>query len=113
MQTREEIERQLDIEKAYLSSLNHPHIIRLLGAGTRGLRAGLEPFLVLEYLEGGTLGQLIKKRREGGGETVEEGVNRRRAAFELPHFVDGTKNYIPWKQAMGWARVSLSRVPPR
>lgn len=42
---------------------------------------------------------------------MEKGVNRKRGAFELPHFVlDGKKNYIPWAQAMGWARVRVSAV---
>lgn len=105
LQTREEIERQLDIEKAYLAQLRHPHIIRLLGAGRRGINAYFEPFLVLEFLQGGTLGQLIKERREGGG-GAEDGLNRRRGGFEFSHLVDGRKNYIPWAQAMRWARVS-------
>lgn len=104
--TREEIERELDIEKAYLANLRHPNVIRLIGSGQRGLKRHFEPFLVLEYLAGGTLGNLITERKRGAGRTVEKGVNRKRGAFELPHFVlDGNKNYIPWAQAMGWARV--------
>ncbi|CAN0592800.1 unnamed protein product, partial [Laminaria digitata] len=104
-QTQEEIERELHIEKAYLAHLQHAHIIRLVGSGQRGISSDFEPFLVLEYLSGGTLDRLITERRKGGGEVVEQGVNRRRGAFELPHFVlDGKKNYIPWAQAMGWAR---------
>lgn len=75
-----------------MSSLRHPHIVRLVGSGRRGLKNGFEPFLVLEYLAGNTLGNLISERRRG--ELVP------------PHFVlDGKKNYIPWAQAMGWAQV--------
>lgn len=61
---------------------------------------------MLEYLEGGTLDQIIQKRRRRGGKIEEEGVPRRRAVFELPHYVDVWKNYIPWAKAMGWAKVS-------
>lgn len=95
-QTLEEIERELDIERAYLASLRHPHIIRLIGSGRRGLRNSFEPFLVLEYLAGNTLRNLISERR---------GLRRRGKQPELPHFVDGKKHYIPWAQAMGWAQV--------
>ena len=91
-QTLEEIERELDIEKAYLGSLRHSHIIRLIGSGRRSIKHNFEPFLVLEYLARDTLGNLISERRRG--ELVP------------PHFVlDGKKNYIPWAQAMGWAQV--------
>lgn len=109
-QTRDEIERQLDIEKAYLSQVDHPNIIRLIGAGRRGLAHNFEPFLVLEYLEGGTLGRLIADRARGGGEMEEQGVHRQRAKFELPHYLIGDRNHIPWAQAMGWARVRRDRV---
>lgn len=88
----EEIERELDIEKAYLGSLRHPHIIRLIGSGRRSIKRNFEPFLVLEYLARNTLGSLISERRRGG--------------LVAPHFVlDGRRNYIPWAQAMGWAQV--------
>ncbi|CAN0482921.1 unnamed protein product, partial [Hapterophycus canaliculatus] len=61
----EEIHRQLAIEKAYLASLRHPNIVRLIGSGRRGLKNDLEPFLVVEYLAGGTLTSLISKQKRG------------------------------------------------
>lgn len=53
----EELEKELRI----LSKLNHPNIVKLYGAGynDQGYR-----FLVLEWLGGGTLGQMISKRKE-------------------------------------------------
>ncbi|CAM9460232.1 unnamed protein product [Pylaiella littoralis] len=96
-ETPEEIERELDIEKAYLASLSHPNIIRLIGSGRRGINKQFEPFLVLEYLAGNTLSNRIRERREGD--------------LEPPHFVlDGNKNYFPWAQAMGWARDMASAL---
>lgn len=95
----EEIHRQLAIEKAYLATLRHPNIIRLIGSGRRGLTNDLEPFLVLEYLEENTLTHLISKQRRG--------------RLDMPPFVDGKKNYIPWPQAMEWARVRESRASTR
>ncbi|CAB1118510.1 unnamed protein product [Ectocarpus sp. CCAP 1310/34] len=96
-ETLEEIERELDIEKAYLASLHHPNIVRLIGSGRRGIKKNFQPFLVLEYLSGNTLANLISKRRRG--------------EFEIPHFVlDGKKNYIPWAQAMGWAQDMASAL---
>lgn len=72
-QTREEIERELDIEKAYLANLNHPNIIRLIGSGQRGLKSHFEPFLVLEYLAGESFSD---KGGGGGGRGVKRFLSR-------------------------------------
>lgn len=45
-------------EAKILSSLNHPHVVTILDFG---INASSQPFMVLEYLEGETLGQFICK----------------------------------------------------
>jgi len=45
-------------EAKILSSLNHPHVVTILDFG---INTNSQPFMVLEYLEGETLGQFIRK----------------------------------------------------
>ena len=51
---------EIDKEMVILSKLNHPNIVKLYGAGhnLQGRR-----FLVLEYLDGGTMQQMISVRK--------------------------------------------------
>ncbi|KAG5178741.1 kinase-like domain-containing protein [Tribonema minus] len=52
-------ERDLELELHLLQHLHHRHIIKLIGAGWHSVGRRLSRFLVLEYLEGGTLGDAI------------------------------------------------------
>ena len=47
-------------EMRVMARLRHQHIVRILDAGM----AGDQPYLVMEYLRGGTLGAFLKARRE-------------------------------------------------
>lgn len=55
---------EFDLEHGMLSRINHPNIIKLLGAGRHPRR-----FIVLEYLSGGTLNTLLVKNQSQPGLT--------------------------------------------
>lgn len=52
---------EFEVEHGLLIRLNHPHIIRLLGAGRMPRR-----FIVLEYLGGGTLTNILTQNQQVG-----------------------------------------------
>eukprot|EP00611_Tribonema_gayanum_P002028 TRINITY_DN114_c3_g1_i1.p1 TRINITY_DN114_c3_g1~~TRINITY_DN114_c3_g1_i1.p1 ORF type:complete len:420 (-),score=91.85 TRINITY_DN114_c3_g1_i1:435-1694(-) len=62
-------ERDLELELHLLQHLDHRHIIKLIGAGWRSVGRRLSRFLVLEYLEGGTLGDAIAQGAAARGRT--------------------------------------------
>lgn len=53
---------EFDIEHGMLSRFNHPHIIKLLGAGCMPRR-----FIVIEFLGGGSLSTLLSQNQEKAG----------------------------------------------
>jgi tRNA A-37 threonylcarbamoyl transferase component Bud32 len=53
---------EFDVEHGMLARFNHPHIIRLLGAGRHPRR-----FIVLEYLGGGSLNSVLGEREKKTG----------------------------------------------
>lgn len=53
---------EFDVEHGMLARMNHPHIIRLLGAGRQPRR-----FIVLEYLGGGSLNSVLGERDKKKG----------------------------------------------
>lgn len=51
--------KELEMERCILSRTNHPNIVRYLGSGSYP-----HPFIVMEYLEDGTLGDLFRAGAE-------------------------------------------------
>ena len=55
-----QLQRRFQKEAKVLSTLDHPHVVQIFRTG---LLADNSPYLVMEYLEGTTLGQLLKTKR--------------------------------------------------
>ena len=65
-----ELRKRLEREARTLSSLAHPHICRLYDVGQQD---GAD-FLVMEYLEGETLGQRLRKGAFPAGQVLQYGI---------------------------------------
>jgi serine/threonine protein kinase len=78
--------RRLHRERAALTPIDHPRVVRLLDHGMLAVSDGELPFLVLEWLEGDTLHELLRPRR---GLPVRQALEILDAALEgLAQFHD-------------------------
>ncbi|CAM9884117.1 unnamed protein product, partial [Discosporangium mesarthrocarpum] len=90
LETKQEIEREVYIEETLLQELDHPNIIKLLGKG----RVNKSPFLVLEYLAGGTLRDMLKERCRN----IADGKGLRRL-----NPLHSRAKPVPLVEDLGWA----------
>lgn len=60
-------EQEIVFEAGILARLNHPNIVKLFGAGEDKRK-----FIVLEYLEGGTLSKLLKRKMKNPASVLKQ-----------------------------------------
>ena len=77
--------KELEMERCILSLADHPNIVRYFGSGTHP-----HPFIVMEYLEDGTLGEILRAgpTQTNSSTAHDKGMRDFHPSSSSPQFVD-------------------------